>query len=73
MKFFTYYVKRYPRLTGSYKVSFVGSIAYRFRPYLEHAAHDCGVEITTIVQHPMDGLVKYHCITVPESVGDGNR
>jgi N-acetylglucosamine kinase-like BadF-type ATPase len=69
MKFFTYYVKRYPQITGAYKVSFVGSIAYRFRPYLEHAAHDCGVEIATIVQHPMDGLVKYHCVTVPESVG----
>lgn len=71
-RFFSYYVKRYPRATGSHKVSFVGSIAYRFRPYLEQAAREHAIEIATIVQHPMDGLVKYHCVTVPESV-IGNR
>lgn len=69
--FFSYYVKRYPRPSGPHKVSFVGSIAYRFRPYLEKVASDQGVEIAGIVQHPMDGLVKYHCVTVPESVAGG--
>lgn len=71
-KFFSYYVNRYPRTNGSYKVSFVGSIAYRFRQYLEQAARDHAIEIAAIVQHPMDGLVRYHCVTVPESV-EGNR
>jgi N-acetylglucosamine kinase-like BadF-type ATPase len=71
-KFFSYYVKRYPRANGSYKVSFVGSIAFRFRPYLEQAARENAIEIASIVQHPMDGLVRYHCVTVPESV-EGSR
>lgn len=60
--FFSYYVVRYPSAT---KVSFTGSIAYRFRTYLTQVARELNIEIQKIVQHPMDGLVKYHCITVP--------
>lgn len=67
-KFFSYYVSGYPEATAPGKVSFVGSIAYRFRRYLQQAAGTHGIEIAAIVQHPMDGLVKYHCVTVPESV-----
>lgn len=64
-KFFFYYVLRYPTVSKTAKVSFTGSIAYRFRPYLMQVADKLGIEIVNIVQHPMDGLVKYHCITVP--------
>ena len=67
-KFFYYYVLGYPSLKTAVNVSFTGSIAYRFRPYLLQVARKLGVEIENIVQHPMDGLVKYHCITVP--IGD---
>jgi glucosamine kinase len=64
-KFFIYYVLRYPGVSKAARVSFTGSIAYRFRPYLTQVANKLGIEIVNIVQHPMDGLVKYHCITVP--------
>src|SRR5688500_13788051 len=67
-KFFLYYVLRYPSSKKPIKVSFTGSIAYRFQSYLLQVADEMGIAIENIVQHPMDGLVKYHCITVP--VGD---
>jgi N-acetylglucosamine kinase-like BadF-type ATPase len=67
-KFFFYYVLRYPSSKKPIKVNFTGSIAYRFQPYLLQVADEMGIAIENIVQHPMDGLVKYHCITVP--VGD---
>ena len=64
-RFFSYYVLRYPYNKTDIKVSFTGSIAYRFQKYLMKAADEMGIEIEKIVQHPMDGLVKYHCVTVP--------
>lgn len=64
-KFFFYYVLRYPLAKKKIKVSFTGSIAYRFQPYLLQVAKEMDITIENIVQHPMDGLVKYHCITVP--------
>lgn len=64
-KFFFYYVNRYPLAKRAIRVSFTGSIAYRFQPYLSQVAKEMDIAIDHIVQHPMDGLVKYHCITVP--------
>jgi glucosamine kinase len=64
-KFFFYYVLRYPSVKKGTKLSFTGSIAYRFQSYLKQVANEMDITIETIVQHPMDGLVKYHCITVP--------
>lgn len=64
-RFFEYYIFQQPAFSKSNKVSFTGSIAYRFRPYLIQVADARGIEIESIVQHPMDGLVKYHCVTVP--------
>lgn len=64
-KFFAYYVQAYPISKNREKISFVGSVAYRFRSYLMQIAYDLGIQIENIVQHPMDGLVKYHCVTVP--------
>ena len=64
-KFFFYYVLRYPTESKVAKVNFTGSIAFRFKPYLMQVAENLGIEIANIVQHPMDGLVKYHCVTVP--------
>lgn len=64
-RFFQYYVMRYPAGNRSVKVSFIGSVAYGFEGYLVQAAEQFGIVIEKIVQHPMDGLVKYHCVTVP--------
>lgn len=67
-RFFSYYVLEYPPFSKAGKVSFVGSIAFRFRSYLRGVAEDMDIEIDNIVQHPMDGLVKYHCVTVREGL-----
>jgi N-acetylglucosamine kinase-like BadF-type ATPase len=64
-KFFFYYVLRHPSSKKMIKVRFTGSIAYLFQPYLLQVANEMGIAIENIVQHPMQGLVKYHCITVP--------
>lgn len=64
-KFFSYYVLRYPSSKKALKISFTGSIAYRFQSYLLQVADEMDIAVKSIVQHPMDGLVKYHCITVP--------
>jgi glucosamine kinase len=63
--FFSYYVLRYPHRRKTMKVSFTGSIAYAFRTLLCEVAAEMNIEIEKIVQHPMDGLVQYHCVTVP--------
>jgi hypothetical protein len=60
-----YYVLRYPTVMKATRVSFTGSIAFRFRPFFLQVAKELGIEIQNIVQHPMDGLVKYHRVTVP--------
>jgi N-acetylglucosamine kinase-like BadF-type ATPase len=67
-KFFIYYVMRYPHNNSEIKVSFTGSIAYNFAAYLHDIAAEFGILIETIVQHPMDGLVKYHCNTVVNNI-----
>ncbi len=69
-KFFTYYVMRYPNAKEQIKVSFTGSIAYNFREYLHDIAAETGVLIENIVQQPMDGLVKYHCYTMVNDIGN---
>ena len=63
--FFSYYVLRYPHKKKAITVSFTGSIAHAFRKFLYEVAGDLNIEIDKIVQHPMDGLVQYHCVTVP--------
>lgn len=63
--FFLYYVLQYPGDRNSIQVSFTGSIAYNFRKYLSEVAESMDIAIGKIVQHPMEGLVQYHCVTVP--------
>ena len=62
-QFFSYYVLRYPGVKRGVKVNFTGSIAQKFRKYLLEVAADMDIGIEKIVQHPMEGLVQYHCIT----------
>ncbi len=68
-QFFSYYVLRYPGVKPGATVNFTGSIAKNFRVYLEEVARDMDIRIEQIVQHPMEGLVHYHCVTVPALVG----
>jgi len=42
------------------KVHFIGSVAYHYKEVLEEAIRECGMLLGTIVQAPMEGLVKYH-------------
>lgn len=69
--FFLYYVLRYPDREKELKVSFTGSIAHNFRKYLLEVAGDMDIAIEKIVQHPMEGLVHYHCVTAPVVSGEG--
>ncbi|QDH79285.1 N-acetylglucosamine kinase [Echinicola soli] len=64
-KFFEYYVLAYDEKSLSEAITFTGSIAYHFSDFLRSTAAEYGLEINKIVQHPMKGLVKYHCQTVP--------
>jgi N-acetylglucosamine kinase-like BadF-type ATPase len=42
------------------QVHFIGSIAYHYRELLEEAIKDTGMQLGTIVQSPMGGLITYH-------------
>ena len=41
-------------------LSAVGSIAFHFQKVLQEVANDYGVEITKILQSPMEGLIEFH-------------
>jgi hypothetical protein len=42
------------------KVNFIGSVAYYYKEVLTEAAQAMGIQIGTIIQSPMEGLIKYH-------------
>lgn len=42
------------------KVNFIGSIAYYYREVLEEAATACECTVGTIIQSPMEGLIRFH-------------
>ena len=43
-----------------HKVHFVGSIAFYYKEILEEAMGECGMQLGSIVQSPMEGLITYH-------------
>ncbi len=43
-----------------YPIRFVGSVAYNYVSVLDEVAKEFGVVIDTIVESPMEGLIKYH-------------
>lgn len=57
--FFVRNVKQYRR--PWLPIHFVGSIANAFAGELKEAAESLGMELGTIMQSPIEGLVKYHC------------
>jgi hypothetical protein len=56
--FFVRNVKQYRR--PWLPIHFVGSIANAFSAELKVAAESLGMELGTIMQSPIEGLVKYH-------------
>ena len=42
------------------KVNFIGSVAYYYKDVLAEAAQAMGIQLGTIIQSPMEGLIKYH-------------
>ncbi|GHT38241.1 ATPase [Bacteroidia bacterium] len=44
------------------KVHFIGSVAFYYKEVLEEACRDTGMQLGTIMQVPMEGLIKYHSI-----------
>lgn len=58
-EFFTRNIMQYNNYK-EFPVCFIGSIAYYFRDVLEVAAIELGIQIGTIMQSPMEGLIEYH-------------
>lgn len=58
--FFTRNVMQYNY--QDYKVHFVGSVAYHYKPMLEEAAKASDITIGTIIKSPMKGLITYHSL-----------
>jgi len=59
--FFVRNVMQYP--LEDIRVGCIGSVAYYFRDTLEIVASERRIEISEIIQNPMDGLVKFHGMT----------
>lgn len=41
-------------------VHFIGSVAFYYKEQLAEAAKEMGIQLGTIIQSPMEGLIKYH-------------
>lgn len=62
-QFFEYYILPYRNSHKTTPLVFTGSIAYHFDVHLRAVAEEFGETIDKIAQHPMNGLVNYHCHT----------
>jgi glucosamine kinase len=58
-KFFDTRIVKYPNYK-SYKLGFVGSIAFHFNDILKSVADSYGMQIETVTKCPIDNLVIYH-------------
>jgi glucosamine kinase len=58
-KFFDTRIVKYPNYK-SYKLGFVGSIAFHFNDILKSVADSYGMQIVTVTKCPIDNLVIYH-------------
>jgi glucosamine kinase len=58
-KFFRRNISQYPQ-AATLPVHFTGSISWHFRDILTEVSAENGVEVGTITQNPMQGLIKYH-------------
>jgi N-acetylglucosamine kinase-like BadF-type ATPase len=48
----------------TYKVNFIGSIAFFYQPQLRFAAQSLGINVGVVEQSPMPGLLVYHSQTI---------
>ncbi|MBN3581898.1 N-acetylglucosamine kinase [Algoriphagus aestuarii] len=62
-RFFDYYILPLRSTHASASLKFTGSIAFHFAEHLKTVAFEFGEQIECIEQHPMNGLVNYHCHT----------
>ncbi len=65
LRAFTAFFKRNVANYANYQslpCNFVGSIALVFKPILVEAAQSCGITVGTIIQAPMEGLIKFHSV-----------
>ncbi|MBS3992423.1 MAG: N-acetylglucosamine kinase [Bacteroidetes bacterium] len=58
-KFFKYRILPYQKGKET-PIYFIGSIAHFFRDILEKVANSFGLEITDVIQRPIDNLIKFH-------------
>ncbi len=58
-KFFDRIVTHYPDYQ-SYTFNSVGSVGYYFKPLLQKVVEEYGMKMGTVLQAPMEGLIKYH-------------
>jgi len=60
--FRSFFEKRIMRLANEkqYKLSFTGSMAHHYKTALIEAASKHGFQVGSIIEKPLDGLVKYH-------------
>jgi glucosamine kinase len=65
--FYNYYVLRYKETRKLRNVSVVGSVAHHFRKYLIEAGETLDIHVDTILQHPMEGLIHFHCLRAKEN------
>jgi len=57
--FFVKNVMQYERWMNT-PVHFTGSVAYHYQEVLRESGNDMGINIGTIIQSPMEGLIKYY-------------
>ena len=58
-KFFERIVTHYPDYQ-SYAFNSVGSVGFYFKPLLEKVVEEFGMKMGTVLQAPMEGLIRYH-------------
>lgn len=58
-KFFERIVTHYPDYQ-SYTFNSVGSVGFYFKPLLEKVVEEFGMKMGTVLQAPMEGLIRYH-------------
>lgn len=47
------------------EIHFIGSIAFHYREVLAEAAGETGIRLGSILQNPMEGLIRYHKQSLP--------
>lgn len=53
------YLLKYPNIKTT-KIGFVGSVAFYYSKFLEKICSEFNLQITTIIEKPIDNLVRYH-------------